>query len=414
MQVKNIVGTIGVIALLSYSQVSATEVGEKTDVLKTTNSTWQEKASDKVKRLLLKGGFEVVDTDYIKSKLGKGTRGSANIILVDTRPSKKYAVGHVPTAYSIPDTKFEEFYPQIAVMDKSQEIVTYCGGWKCAKSPKVALILKEKGWTNIKVYQAGEPAWKKSANYSSVATLIVRSAVKKGNVVIIDARPAKKFVASHIPGSINIPDTKIDSMLDKLPKDKVQRIITYCGGWKCAKSHNVAKKLLSLGHTNVTVYSEGMPAWEKAGLEIEGKKAEKSAAKKATDNVFIEKNGVQLVAAQEMNKNMVYGPWYVEMIKNLPENFAIVDVRDAEEFRSGHLPKGINIPFDEKKSKEFTNKVMALGKTVILNCAAGAIATEAMDAMIENGADVDKVFYFDANMDCSKKNECTIEINDPI
>ena len=37
------------------------------------------KASPKVKALLEKGGFEVVDTHYIKSKLGKGTRVTLNI-----------------------------------------------------------------------------------------------------------------------------------------------------------------------------------------------------------------------------------------------------------------------------------------------------------------------------------------------
>ena len=412
MKVKNIVGVVSMIAALTFgSNAFATNVEQKTDM---TNNVWQSKASEKVKGLILKGGFEVVDTKYIKSKLGKGTRASAKIILVDSRPAKKYAVGHVPASYSIPDTKFEKFYPQIADMDKSQEIVTYCGGWKCAKSPKVALMLKEKGWTNIKVYQEGKPAWKKSGNYFSVATLMVKSAVKKGNAVIIDARPAKKFAASHIPGSINIPDTKMDSMLDKFPKDKAQKIITYCGGYKCAKSHNVAKKLLSLGYTNVYVYSAGIPAWEKDGLPIEGKKANKSVEKKATDKAYIEKNGVQLVVEQDENKNMVYGPWYLEMIKNLPENIALVDVRDADDFAAGHYPGALNITFDEKKAKDFTDKVMAVGKTVILNCSAGATATEAMDAIINNGGDVNKIFFVDANMDCNKKNECTLEINEPL
>lgn len=414
MKVKVLVTTVGVIALLACSQVFATEVGQKVDFVKITKSDWKEKASPKVKKLLLKGGFEVVDTEYIQSKLGKGTRTSAKIIVVDARPEKKYMAGHVPSAYLLPDTKFDTFYKQLADMDKNKEIVAYCGGWKCAKSPKVALLLKEKGWKNIKVYQEGIPAWKKSGNYTDIGTLVVKSAVKKGNAVIIDARPAKKFAASHIPESINIPDTKMDSMLDKLPKEKSQKMIVYCGGYKCAKSHNVANNLQKMGYTNVMVYAAGLPTWEKEGLPIEGKKAQKKEVKKETTKAYIEKNGVQLVVEQEENKNMVYGSWYLEMIKKLPEKFALVDVRDAEEFASGHLPGAVNIPFDEKKAKEFTDKVMALDKTVILNCAAGAMATESMMAIMANGGDSSKIFYVDANMDCNEKNECTLEVNEPI
>ena len=129
---------------------------------------------------------------------------------------------------------------------------------------------------------------------------------------------------------------------------------------------------------------------------------------------FIERNGVQLVVEQEDNQNMVYGPWYLELIKKLPENVVLVDVRESKKFASGHLPNGINIPFDENKTKEFTQKVMALGKTVILNCTAGALATESMMAIVANGGDLNKIFFLDANIECSKKNECKIEINDPI
>ena len=131
--------------------------------LANSSSAWESKASKKVKSLIQKGDFDVVNTAYIKSKLGKATRVNSKIILIDARPQKKYIGGHVPASYNIPDTKFEEFYPEISTLDKTKEIIAYCGGWKCAKSPIVALLLKEKGFTNIKIYQEGMPQWKKEA-----------------------------------------------------------------------------------------------------------------------------------------------------------------------------------------------------------------------------------------------------------
>ena len=372
-----------------------------------------DKASPKVQELIKTSHLKIVDTAYVKGKIRKGTRVSAKAVVLDARPNKKYIVGHIPTSLSIPDTKFDAYYDQIKDLDKATELITYCGGWKCAKSPKLAAMLLAKGFSNIKVYQAGMPAWKKAGSYFEVDTAVVKSATTKGNAAIIDARPLKKYALSHIPGAIGIPDTKVDSMLDSLPKDKAAKVIVYCGGYKCVKSHNLAKRMIEMGYTKVSVYSAGMPAWSKAGLPIEGKKAAK-AAKKAENKAYIEVNGMQLVKDQEENQNMVYGPWYLDLIKNLPANYTLVDVRDSDSFASGHLPKAVSVPFDDKQEKAFVAKVMKLEGTVIMSCASGAMATEAITAVIDHGGDLNKIFFVDANLDCDKNNNCTIEINDPL
>ncbi len=51
-------------------------------------------------------------------------------------------------------------------------------------------------------------------------------------VMIIDARPYKpKYYKGHIPTAVNIPDSKFDKMVDKLPQDKETLLIYYCGGF---------------------------------------------------------------------------------------------------------------------------------------------------------------------------------------
>ena len=372
-----------------------------------------EKASPKVQALIRENHLELVDTPYLRSRLGKGTRATAKVLLIDARPHKKYLVGHIPTAINIPDTKFDSYFPQIASEDRAQELVTYCGGWKCAKSSKLALMLREKGFRDVKIYQAGYPAWIKSGNYKEVDTLLVRSALKKADSILIDARPHKKYLAGHIPTAISIPDTQMESMLDRLPEEKSAKIILYCGGYKCAKSHNLAKKLLSRGYSNVAVYAGGLPAWTEAGLPVEGRSRSASDTSES-ERPYIERNGVQLVKDQEENPNMVYGPWYLDLIEKLPSAYQLVDIREPENFASGHIPGAINIPFDGQDIQGFLQKLLALDKTVILNCASGAMATEAITAISDDPKAMQKVFYVDANIECDKENHCQITINDPL
>jgi len=50
-------------------------------------------------------------------------------------------------------------------------------------------------------------------------------------VMIVDARPYKpKYIKGHIPTAVSIPFSKFDKLKDKLPKDKNDLLIFYCGG----------------------------------------------------------------------------------------------------------------------------------------------------------------------------------------
>ena len=50
--------------------------------------------------------------------------------------------------------------------------------------------------------------------------------IDAGAVTVIDVRDADSFIASHIPGSLQIPLARIEGEVDYLPKGKP--ILTYC------------------------------------------------------------------------------------------------------------------------------------------------------------------------------------------
>ncbi len=359
----------------------------------------------KVAKLIKKFNLEVVNYEYTKKAIGNGTRKGAKALLIDARPAKMYMKSTIPSSLNIPDTAFDKYVGQLDKVAKDREILVYCGGWHCGKSPKVAGMLKKKGFTNVKLYQAGEPEWKKK-NYIEVGTPVVAAAYKKNTAVIIDARPYKKYLGSTIPSSVGIPDTKVDGLVGKFPADKSMKIITYCGGYHCGKSHVVARKLLSLGYTNVAVYAGGMPAWKKAG------KATTGGAKKAPAKAEAPKSA-KMVAGIKLGEDegTVDGEWFKANLGKLP-NVQIVDVRSPDEFKVGALPGAINIEAGKLKAAEFVAK-LPKDKTVVFNCSAGARSMEAWDKAMEGKADMTKVYYFDANIDCSA-GKCKIEVNEPL
>ena len=59
---------------------------------------------------------------------------------------------------------------------------------------------------------------------------LIEQGPEKGNFTIVDARPGKLFIEGHIPGAISIYDAQFEKNLDKLPNNKDNLLVFYCGG----------------------------------------------------------------------------------------------------------------------------------------------------------------------------------------
>jgi len=92
---------------------------------------------------------------------------------------------------------------------------------------------------------------------------LIAKGTEAGNYQLIDARPAIKFDAGHLPTAINIPKPMLEKSLSLLDKNKMQ--IFYCGGINCALSQKSAEVAMQNGFKNVKVFYAGEPAWIKAG-----------------------------------------------------------------------------------------------------------------------------------------------------
>ncbi len=299
-------------------------------------------------------------------------------VLVDARPQKVYNEGHINGAINIPDSEFDK-YKNLLPENKDSLIVFYCGGLDCPLSKNSALKAKELGYTNIKVYQEGTPAWKAAGNYLVVGTEYVKDIIMETYVsredtkpyVLIDARPYKMYFDEHIPNSIPMDDTLFSQKYATIiPTDKSSDIIIYCGGFSCGKSHTVAKELVARGYTNVKVYAGGLPTWKAAGLP--------SFGMKSTGGSFN-------VAEGKVDRGLTPDQ-FTEKIK--ATNVVVLDVRTAEERSNGAIPGSIHIPDSEihANPQAIASKLPKdKNTTILIHCASGVRAGGVVNKVADLG-----------------------------
>ena len=190
------------------------------------------------------GNYPSVSVEWVKKELGK----NAGMVLIDSRPKrKKYDKGHIPGAISIPDSQFAKMTDQLP-QDKSQTLVFYCGGFKCRLSHKSAKKAIDLGFTNVKVYAAGYPAWKAAygageTGSAKMAATKIKAGAEEGSIdtptfikmvsenpdsmMLIDVRDADEFAGGHFKTAVNIPVDQLEDQIKTLPADKP--IVFVCG-----------------------------------------------------------------------------------------------------------------------------------------------------------------------------------------
>ena len=88
---------------------------------------------------------------------------------------------------------------------------------------------------------------------------------KNEDINIVDVREPEDFQQGHIPGAINLPKAKWNS-LDTLKKDKVN--VLYCYSMVCHLAKAAAVEFAGKGYP-VMEMEGGFKAWQEHELEIE-------------------------------------------------------------------------------------------------------------------------------------------------
>ena len=247
-------------------------------------------------------------------------------------------------------------------------------------------------------------------SYLEIDTSAIKIYQEKNSAFIVDARPYVKFLQETIPGAISIPDTSLSKLLGRFPIDKSERIVIFCGGYTCEKSHIIANKLVSLDYEDVMVYAGVLPAWKERGLKttavVNVEKNDEIVSKKDS----FSKNGLKLGS----DEGSVDGEWLKKQIleNKVPSYIQIVDVTAPNEFKNGHIKGAINIEAAKLTAKELIEK-LPKNKTIVFNCTAGGRSIDAWSKLNDAKLDISEIYYLDANISC-KDNNCKIDVNEPL
>jgi rhodanese-related sulfurtransferase/DNA-binding transcriptional ArsR family regulator len=80
----------------------------------------------------------------------------------------------------------------------------------------------------------------------------------RGDVLVLDVRPADEFTSGHIPGALSIPLDELDARLDDLARDTT--IVAYCRGPYCVLAPLAVEKLRRAGY-DARRLDVGLPEW---------------------------------------------------------------------------------------------------------------------------------------------------------
>jgi rhodanese-related sulfurtransferase len=89
--------------------------------------------------------------------------------------------------------------------------------------------------------------------------------LERGEVLVLDVRPAAEFAAGHIAGARSVPVTELRRQLRALPDDT--EVVAYCRGPYCVYADDAVRELTRKGFRARRLV-DGFPEWKRAGLPI--------------------------------------------------------------------------------------------------------------------------------------------------
>jgi rhodanese-related sulfurtransferase len=223
-------------------------------------------------------------------------------------------------------------------------------------------LAKQLGYTNIRVFLDGEPAWSK-AGYPLHAS---NSFVREGNIVLLDLRSGGSPVKGRIARAVSLPYEELDDRLDDIPRNAP--VVLYSD--KDEEVMAAYNELREEGFKQVSLVKGNYQGWVAAG------EATVRGPIFSNEIKWVRKLGKGEISVTEFRKAVA---------GKLPDTF-VIDARTKDEIAEfGIFKNTVNIPLDEIPKRLAS---IPKDKRIFIHCSTGARADLAYQEMIKHGYDV--------------------------
>ena len=293
----------------------------------------------------------------IKDMLDDGTE----LALIDVREELTFSQNHFLWARNVPLSRLELLFSRL-VPRLTTRIVLCDGNDGLAK--RCATILANAGYTDLSYLQGGVATWaaagfvlfsgvhvpskafgefvEHDSGTPSISADELSAMMRDGtDIKVLDSRPFDEYARISIPTGINVPGAELVLRVRDIVNSPETTIVVNCAGR--TRSIIGAQSLINAGVPNkVVALRNGTMGWHLAGLACDsGKKARAPAVSGA---------GLQWAKSAAAAVARKFDVGHIDVTK-LNEFSAdpkrttyIFDVRDPDEYASGHYPGAVSAP----------------------------------------------------------------------
>ena len=248
-----------------------------------------------------------------------------------------------------------------------------------------ARVAAKSGYTNIKVFHAGIPAWAGAGNVVLTTTDFVDK--RMGYIVLIDTRGPEAAEKGHIQGAVAIRLEDLVREKYQFPVDRKAYIVLYSQDTNFSGQAPVVKEILGWGYKHVFILDGGYDGW----LKRDG---------------AIQKGMVRtkIYYLPRPHPGEIVGDEFINIVQSKPNDKLILDVRTQTEAAMGTIEGAMNIPVDELQGRL---KELPTDKEIITHCRTGLRAEMAYSILRNGGYKArflnDKVAVIENNLYCCYK-----------
>jgi rhodanese-related sulfurtransferase len=284
------------------------------------------------------------------------------IAVVDAREEAVFHARHLLMASCLPLSRLEMLAP-VLLPRWTAPVVVCDGGEGLAERAAVRLVAG--GWRDVAVLGGGVAAWERAGFpvYSGVhvpskafaeivehemgtpwisAEELEERRRGGGDMAIFDSRSFEEYHTNSIPGAVSVPGAELVYRFHELVPSPDTFVVVNCGGR--TRSIIGAQALIDAGVPNrVVSLKNGTMAWHLAGYEVV-RGADRRAPAVSPAGIAEAQRRAAAVAGRygvPAIDRATLARWQGEVGRR---TLYILDVRDPDEYRAGHLPGTLSAP----------------------------------------------------------------------